>query len=156
MASKRKVLAASCVMLFIGPLLAAFQCCGLLFQCRVQLFRCCGLLLALRNGFLDIVQHNIFDMFGWPRPFILFFWRRWGCAGILLPFRRLWLCYRNYIIGNVLVQRQSFVLCLCFLICKLLILFILWCRLKYSLGRYVHMYNLATPSLFVHQSQYDI
>jgi hypothetical protein len=58
MAPKRKVLAASCVMLFIGPLLAAFQCCGLLFQCRGLLFQCCGLLLALRNVFLDIVQHN--------------------------------------------------------------------------------------------------
>jgi hypothetical protein len=39
-------------------LLAAFQCCGLLFQCRGLLFQCCGLLLALRNVFLDIVQHN--------------------------------------------------------------------------------------------------
>ena len=61
MAPKRKVLAASCVMLFIGPLLAAFQCCGLLFQCRGLLFQCCGLLLALRNVFLDIVQHNSFS-----------------------------------------------------------------------------------------------
>jgi hypothetical protein len=95
---------------------------------------------------------QFFDMFGWPRAFILFFWRRWGCARILLPFRRLWLCYRNYIIRSVLVQRQSFVICICFLICKLLILFIFWCRLKYSPGWYVHMYNLATPSLFVHQS----
>jgi hypothetical protein len=61
MAQKRKVLAASCVMLFIGPLLAAFQCCGLFFQCRGLLFQCCGLLLALRNVFLDIVQHNSFS-----------------------------------------------------------------------------------------------
>ena len=61
MAPKRKVLAASCVMLFIRPLLAAFQCCGLLFQCRGLLFQCCGLLLALRNVFLDIVQHNSFS-----------------------------------------------------------------------------------------------
>jgi hypothetical protein len=48
-------------MLFIGPLLAAFQCCGMLFQCRGLLFQCCGLLLALRNVFLDIVQHNSFS-----------------------------------------------------------------------------------------------
>ena len=48
------------IMLFIGPLLAAFQCCGLLFQCCGLLFQCCGLLLALRNVFLDIVQHNSF------------------------------------------------------------------------------------------------
>ena len=61
MAPKRKVLAASCVMLFIGTLVAAFQCCGLLFQCRGLLFQCCGLLLALRNVFLDIVQHNSFS-----------------------------------------------------------------------------------------------
>ena len=61
MAPKRNVLAASCVVLFIGPLLAAFQCCGLLFQCRGLLFQCCGLLLALRNVFLDIVQHNSFS-----------------------------------------------------------------------------------------------
>ena len=46
----------------------------------------------------------------------------------------LTICYRNYIIRSVLVQSQSFVLCLCFLICKLLILFIFWCRLKYSPG----------------------
>ena len=61
MAPKRKVLAASCVMLFIGPLFAAFQCCGLLFQCRGLLFQCCGLLLALRNVFLALVQHNSFS-----------------------------------------------------------------------------------------------
>ena len=42
--------------LFIGPLLAAFQCCGLLFQCRGLLFQCCGLLRALSNVFLDIVR----------------------------------------------------------------------------------------------------
>ena len=51
----RKVLAASCVMLFLMPLLATFQCCGLLFQCR-------GLLLALRIELFDIVQ-QFFDMF---------------------------------------------------------------------------------------------
>ena len=61
MAPKRNVLAASCVMLFIGHLFAAFQCCGLLFQCRGLLFQCCGLLLALRNVFLDIIQHNSFS-----------------------------------------------------------------------------------------------
>ena len=61
MAPKCKVLAASCVMLFIGPLLAAFQHCGLLFQCCGLLFQRCGLLLALHNVFLDIVQHNSFS-----------------------------------------------------------------------------------------------
>jgi hypothetical protein len=49
MAPKRKVLAESCVMLFIGPLLAAFQRCGLLFQSCGLLFQSCGLLLALHN-----------------------------------------------------------------------------------------------------------
>jgi hypothetical protein len=144
MAPKRKVLAASCVMLFIGHLLAAFHCCGLLFQC-------CGLLLALRNAFLDIVQHNSFSTSSADQEhlFCLVFDVDEDAPEFCFLFAVFAICYRNYIIRSVLVQRQSFVLCLCFLICKLLIHFIFWCRLKYSPGWYVHMYNLATPSLFV-------
>ena len=61
------------IMLFIGPLLAAFQCCGLLFQCRGLLFQCCGLLLALRNVFLDIVQHNSFSTWSADQEHLLCF-----------------------------------------------------------------------------------
>jgi hypothetical protein len=101
-------------------LLAAFQCCGLLFQCRGLLFQCCGLFLALRNVFLDIVQHNSFSTCSAHQEHLFCFFDvdedapEFCFLFAVFDFRR----YRNYIIRSVLVQRQSFVLCPCFLICK--------------------------------------
>jgi hypothetical protein len=124
MAPKRKVLAASCVMLFIGPLLAAFQCCGLLFQC-------CGLLLALRNAFLDIVQHNSFSTCSADQEHLFCFFDVDEDAP---EFCFLFAVF-DFVIETTSFAAfsskgmQSFVLCLCFLICKLLTLFIFWCRL---------------------------
>ena len=108
-----------------------FQCRGLLFQCRGLLFQCRGLLLALHNVFLDIVQLYSFSTCSANQEHLFCFF---DVVEDAPEFCFLFAVFDFVIETTSFSSKGKASLCLCFLICKLLILFIFWCRLKYSPG----------------------